>query len=239
VVLVHGTFGNRGNNWQTYAPLLANHGYCVYSFTYGLVPESQLLKIGGLAPMQHSARQLESFVAKVRSATGARQVDLIGHSQGTLMPTYYLKFLGGAPFVHRYISLASLWHGTATGTPFRLAAQLFGVDDSLAPLCKACAQFTTGSPFMAKLRSGGVAVPGVQYTNIVTKYDELVRPYTSGIEPGMRNIVLQDRCPQDLTEHGEIAADPVAAQIVLNSLDPAHPEPVKCTLVLPFTGPVG
>ena len=38
--------------------------------------------------------------------------------------------------------------------------------------------------------------------NIVTKYDEAgARPYTSGIEPGMTNIVLQDFCNLDRSEH--------------------------------------
>ena len=29
VVLVHGTGGNKNDNWQTFAPLLADNGYCV------------------------------------------------------------------------------------------------------------------------------------------------------------------------------------------------------------------
>jgi triacylglycerol lipase len=86
------------------------------------------------------------------------------------------------------------------------------------------------------MRSGGVAVRGIRYTNIVTRYDELVQPYTSGIEPGMRNIVLQDRCPLDFTEHFEIAADRNATILVLNALDPSHPRPLSCSLVLPFVG---
>ncbi len=91
---------------------------------------------------------------------------------------------------------------------------------------------------MTKMRAGGVAVKGVHYTNIVTTHDELVSPYTSGIEPGMTNIVVQDHCSTDYTEHFEIAADPVAAGYVLNALDPAHPRPVPCEVVLPFEGPV-
>ena len=35
-MLVHGTAGNKNTNWQTYAPLLANNGYCVFALTYGV-----------------------------------------------------------------------------------------------------------------------------------------------------------------------------------------------------------
>ena len=79
-------------------------------------------------------------------------------------------------------------------------------------------------------------MPGITYTNITTKYDELVTPYTSGFENGETNLVVQNYCKSDYTEHFEIAADPVAAALVLNALDPAHPRPVPCTLVLPFVG---
>ena len=88
-------------------------------------------------------------------------------------------------------------------------------------------QLLAGSDFIKKMRSGGgPAVAGITYTNIVTRYDELVVPYTSGIEPGMTNLVVQDYCGLDLSEHFQIVADPVAAALVLNALDPAHPRPV-------------
>jgi triacylglycerol lipase len=243
VVLVHGTAGNKNTNWQTYAPLLANNGYCVFALTYGVSAGTPAGpdQFGGLDKIETSAQELKDFVAKVLSATGAKQVDLVGHSQGTLMPDYWLKFLGGAPYVHAYISLAPLWHGTSLGEPAQLsqAMSVFGQDSSSAstPGCPACSEMTTGSPFMTKMRAGGVKVKGVTYTNIVTTHDELVSPYTSGIEPGMTNITLQDHCSTDYTEHFEIAADPVAAGYVLNALDPAHPRPVPCTTVLPFEGP--
>jgi triacylglycerol lipase len=242
VVLVHGTAGNKNTNWQTYAPLLANNGYCVFALTYGVTAGTPkgVDQLGGMDKMEISAGQLRDFVNKVRAATGARQVDLLGHSQGTLMPTYYLKFLGGAPSVHSYVSLAPLWHGTSLGAPAQLSQtmKVFGTSATDTPVCAACSQMSTGSAFLQKLRAGGVAVRGISYTNIVTKYDELVSPYTSGIETGMRNILVQSNCATDYTEHFEIAADPVAAGYVLNALDPAHPRPVPCTTVLPFEGPV-
>jgi triacylglycerol lipase len=244
VVLVHGTAGNKNTNWQTYAPLLANNGYCVFALTYGVqagTPKGPD-QFGGLDSIETSAQELKDFVAKVRRSTGAKQVDILGHSQGTLMPDYYAKFLGGAPYIHSYVSLAPLWHGTSLGEPQQLsqAMSVFGSQASGTdtPGCPACSQMSTGSAFMQKMRAGGVAVKGITYTNIVTTHDELVSPYTSGIEPGMKNITLQDHCATDYTEHFEIASDPVAAGYVLNALDPAHPKPVPCTLVLPFEGPV-
>ena len=240
VVLVHGTFANRNDNWQTYAPLLANHGYCVFALNYGAnpaYPGSE--RIGGLLPMEDSAAQLKAFVNRVRRATGARKVDLIGHSQGTLMPNYYVRFLGGARSVHRYISLAPLWHGTNVAQPSKAFAALFGREDA-TPFCQACGEFPPGSEFITKMRAGGVAATGVRYTNIVTRYDELVVPYQSGIEPGMQNIVLQDVCPQDASEHGQLASSPNAARIVLNVLDPAHAQLVHCRAVTGLgTVPVG
>ncbi len=242
VVLVHGTAGNKNTNWQTYAPLLANNGYCVFALTYGVTAGTPkgLDQFGGLDSIETSAQQLKTFVAKVRQSTGARQVDILGHSQGTLMPDYYAKFLGGAPYIHSYISLAPLWHGTNLGAPGQMnqSMNVYSPTATETPGCAACSQMGTDSEFMKKMRAGGVAVKGISYTNIVTKYDELVSPYTSGIEPGMRNITLQDGCATDYTEHFEIAADPVAAGHVLNALDPAHPRPVPCTVVLPFEGPV-
>ncbi len=235
VVLVHGTGGNRSTNWQTYGPLLKNNGYCVFALTYGeLSAPYPVSALAGLGSMRTSAEQLRTFIDRVRSATGAGQVDLVGHSQGTLMPTYYLKFLGGGPKVHNYISLAPLWHGTEV-LPRELAKTL-GIDASAVPVCVACGEFNPDSTFMKEIRAGGVAVPGVNYVNIVTKYDELVVPYTSGIEPGMTNIVVQDRCAIDYSEHFEIAADRNASLYVLNALDPAHPRPITCTLSLPFVG---
>ncbi|HEX2893658.1 MAG TPA: alpha/beta fold hydrolase [Marmoricola sp.] len=91
VVLVHGTAGNRSTNWQTYGPLLKNNGYCVFALTYGVTPGSAypIAALGGLNSIPTSAAELGSFIDKVLAATGADQVDIVGHSQGTLMPDYY------------------------------------------------------------------------------------------------------------------------------------------------------
>jgi hypothetical protein len=72
---------------------------------------------------------------------------------------------------------------------------------------------------------GGPAVDGVSYTMIMTKYDEAVVPYTSGRmeSDNATNIVLQDYCPSDLSEHVAVGFDPVAGQFVLTHWTRATP----------------
>jgi triacylglycerol lipase len=246
VILVHGILGNESTNWQTYGPLLHNNGYCVFALTYGqspLLPSPLNQLLGGLAPIEESAQQIAAFVQRVLAATGAPKVDIVGHSEGTVVPDYYARFLGGAHYIDKYVSLAPLWAGSgAGGVPavFRLATAIGAgpaLDALLRPTAYPLVEIMPGSAYLNRMQAaGGPAVPGISYTNIVTKHDELVMPYTSGIAPGMTNEVVQDYCPIDFTEHFEIVSDPVAAQLVLNALDPAHPHPVPCRLVLPFVG---
>ena len=245
VVLVHGTGGNAATNWVTYAALLSDNGYCVFALTYGVAPTeaSSPVTFGGMNDIASSAAELKTFIARVLSTTHAQQVDIVGHSQGTYMPNYYVRFLGGAPYVHRYVSLAPLWDGTGTSAAGELnkAGTAFGLtSDSLVPVCTACGQMVTGSKFATLMRSGQVAVPGVDYLNISTRFDELVLPYTSGQltgYPNMKNVVLQDYCPTDFTEHFEIASDPNAAQFVLAFLNNGTvPSRIACKTVLPFNG---
>ncbi len=81
-------------------------------------------------------------------------------------------------------------------------------------------------------------MPQVTYTNIMTRYDEAVVPYTAGFveAPNATNIVVQDGCALDYAEHAGIAADPIAATHVLNALDRGESASVPCFFVPPFTG---
>jgi triacylglycerol esterase/lipase EstA (alpha/beta hydrolase family) len=242
VVLVHGLSANMGANWSYMSPILAAHGYCVFALTYGLDPRLPLL--GGTIPIEQSAPELGAFVDQVLAATGAQKVDLVGHSEGTFMPEYWLKFLGGAAKVSRYVAMTPLYQGTnvaaaATfrdlGAPYGFSQLVIGLESQL---CGSCAEFLAGSDMVKMINSGpgGAAVPGVTYTTIPTRYDELVVPYTSGIlnAPNATNHVVQDVCPNDIDEHAAEAFDPVVAQIVLNALDPPNAKPVSCAGLPPL-----
>jgi triacylglycerol lipase len=249
VVLVHGLGATMGENWATMSPLLKNNGYCVFALTYGLDPGEQY--VGGLQPMEQSSAELADFVDKVLAATDASKVDLVGHSEGTVMPQHYLKFRGGAAKVDKYVAITPLYQGTTllgigalVGALETAYPPLAGpISAGLAKYCGSCEEFLKGSPFLQHLYADGVyAVPGVTYTTIMTRYDELVTPYTSGrlTAPNATNIVVQDQCPIDFAEHVAVAFDPTVGQDILNALDPAHRKPVPCRPVLALVGaPLG
>lgn len=86
-------------------------------------------------------------------------------------------------------------------------------------------------PFLTKLNEGGDTVPGVKYTVLATKYDEVVTPYRSQFlsGSGVHNVLLQDLCALDLSEHVAIGLfDRIAFHEVANALDPAHATPTTC-----------
>ncbi|WP_335937183.1 esterase/lipase family protein [Streptomyces sp. PTD5-9] len=233
VVLVHGTFGNSIDNWLALAPYLVNRGYCVYSLDYGQLPGVPLFN--GLGPIDKSAGQLAAFVDKVLTATGAPEADLVGHSQGGMMPNYYLKFLGGAAKVNALVGIAPDNHGTTLLGLTRLLPYFPGVEHLLNTDTPALADQVAGSPFLTKLNAGGDTVPGVRYTVIATKYDEVVTPYRTQFldGPNVRNVLLQDLCPLDLSEHVAVGLlDRIAYHEVANALDPAHATPTTCASVV-------
>lgn len=232
VVLVHGTFGNSVDNWLVLAPYLVRRGYCVFSLDYGQLPNVPFFH--GLGPIDKSAEQLDAYVDKVLAATGAPEADLVGHSQGGMMPRYYLKFLGGAAKVKALIGLAPDNHGTTLLGLTKLLPYFPGAEDLLSATTPGLADQVAGSAFLTKLNADGDTVPAVRYTVIATRYDQVVTPYRSQylVGPDVRNVLVQDLCPVNLSEHVAIGLfDRIAYHEVTNALDPAHATPTTCASV--------
>ena len=208
VVVVHGTFGDSATLLRRLRGALVRDGYCVYSIDYGR---------RATAPIEQSAAELRSFVDEVLAATGARKVSLVGHSQGGMMPRYYLRFLGGASKVDDLVGLAPSNHGTRT--PLLLTP-------GLTTLCPACAQQAAGSDFLARLNAGDETPGAVSYTTVVTRYDEVVLPHASGFLAGATNVTLQQKCRAHLPGHLLLPSDGAAIRVVLHALarrGPASP----------------
>lgn len=224
VVLVPGTFESMAKNWSTLSPYLKSAGYCVFALNYG-----ETNGVYATAPVADSAKELAPFVDAVRAATGAAKVDLVGHSQGGMMPRYYMHLLGGAKYVHHLVGIAPSNHGTqGLIVPPPDAVP----DPAYTTLgCAACADQQAGSAFIQELNAKGDTVAGPSYTVISTVYDEVVIPYNSQFLVGptkqVTNITIQDKCPADVFEHDQTPNDPVVHQFVANALSqpsgPADP----------------
>ena len=225
VVLVHGTFANKIDNWVYLEPQLVAAGYCVYALDYGANAETALTgdTVYGLGPIEDSAAELASFVDQVLAATGAAQVDIVGHSQGGMMPRYFLKNLGGAAKTHTLVGFGPSNHGTTLDGIAALAAQYPAIAAlGVGSWCQSCMEQIDGSSFLVALNAGGDTVPGVQYTVIASRFDEVVTPYTTQFlsGPGVANLTIQDQDPLDISDHVALAFDPVVAYDVMTALDP-------------------
>jgi triacylglycerol esterase/lipase EstA (alpha/beta hydrolase family) len=226
VVLVHGTFENKYDNWAGLAPVLKLAGYCVFALNYGGLDPLGL--IDGTGEIASSANQLARFISQVLAATGASKVDIVGHSQGGMLPRYYIKYLGGANLVDKLIGLVPSNHGTTVDGVVALAGLIPGASPLVGTACASCAQQFVPSSFLTALNSGGETNPAVTYTVITTVHDEVVTPYTSAFlaaAPNVTNETVQQFCPLDLSEHVSISYDPVASQLVLHALNPSVPLP--------------
>ncbi len=242
VVLVHGTLSDMYASFGALSPILANAGYCVYALNYGQTEQNSAYD--GLGDIPTSADQLATFVNQVLAETRARQVDIVGWSQGGMMPRYYIDDLGGARKVHMLVGLAPSNHGTTLDGIATLFSDL-GLapvsDAELSQSCEACVQQIAGSSFLTALNADGGTRPGVRYVVIETKNDEVVTPYTSAFlsGPNVQNITLQDQCAVDQSDHLSIPYDSNAIQDVLNALGPDDPgfQPL-CAPVGPLVGDV-
>jgi hypothetical protein len=104
--------------------------------------------------------------------------------------------------------------------------------------CLACTQQLAGSAFLQQLNAGRDTVRGVHYTVVETEGDEVVTPYTSAFlsGPAVRNVTLQEQCPDDHADHLALPYDSAALQDVVQALDGLPSFSVDCGLGLPVLG---
>ncbi|KAF9150863.1 hypothetical protein BG015_007318 [Linnemannia schmuckeri] len=213
VIFLHGLLGISGE-FTYMGTRFALEGYCAYSLDYGHIPGIPIF--GGLNDLMVSAKELSDFIDKVLAATGASKVDLVGHSEGSVLPRVYLKYFNGITKIDHFTAIGSAQYGTKLVNIVTLLETLglWGTTKGVFnPVCKACFQLTEGSPFLDQLAEGGDTYPEVKYLMLVSKYDELVTPYTNGflrtLGPNVHNVVLQDLCAIEVSEHFLQAVSPV------------------------------
>ncbi|CAA9504748.1 MAG: hypothetical protein AVDCRST_MAG17-1582 [uncultured Solirubrobacterales bacterium] len=223
VVLVHGTFSNRGQFWK-FSPQLEAAGHCVFALNYGCEGPSFSC---GRGPIERSARQLRDFIDdRVLPQSRSGKVSILGHSQGGLMPRFYIKFLGGRTKVKDMVSISASNHGT---------------DNPLAPFSRDCAACLQQSPYMngftRRINNPDETLGAIDYTQVQTRFDDVVFPYFSAFladdpdtdyngqqtrrlnGPRTANVCLQDRFAASTDDHLSITFSDQALIVIREALD--------------------
>jgi pimeloyl-ACP methyl ester carboxylesterase len=156
-------------------PIILLHGYAMNRANF--LPLALRLRRAGLGPVlgfeywtlgrtAAAARQLGWFVDEVRAATGAAQVDVIGHSMGGVVGRYYVALAGGDGIVANLVTIGSPHTGT---------------EMSAVGLGHARAELVLGSALLTRL---GAAPPPARtrVTVVWSRGDALV--------PGARQLAL-------------------------------------------------
>lgn len=235
VVLVHGTYANQYNSFARMAPELTWAGYCVYSFNYGTDgtdAAAQLPGVYGTTGLSGNGDELAAFAATVRERTGFDKVDMVGWSQGGTIITDVLKKHGGAG-VDDVVTFGASHHGTTLSGLSALAGVVGVTDLTRAGLGQAAVDQLRGSDYLTALTADGDTVPGVDYTVVASRYDEVVTPYsstflTAGPGATVRNITLQDGCGIDFSDHLSMTASPRLIDITKRALDPQGRGYLRC-----------
>src|SRR5699024_4422820 len=201
VILVNGPFTPRALSCRAGAPLLKHAGYCVCPFNFGNPSGVAQMPVQAIGDIHGSGRELADTVDRVVAATGAEEVDLVGHSQGAgALPDYYINELGGADKVHSRLGLAPSTGTTLSSlvyfrslVPIRGRA-LLGSTEAVFP---ALVQQFVDSDFLGEVYPDGPSgADDVDRVNIITEHDQVVTPFTGQYfeGPNVTNVLLQDGC---------------------------------------------
>jgi triacylglycerol esterase/lipase EstA (alpha/beta hydrolase family) len=213
VLLVPGTGEDPDFFDWNYEPALAKLGIPFCTVT---LPEH------GTADIQVAAEYVVSAIRRMHARTGHR-VDVIGHSQGGMVPRWGLRFWPDTRrMVDDLVGLAASNHGTT------------GADAVCGNGCSAATwQQRDGSKFIAALNAGAETWKGISYTSVYTHFDEIVTPNQDAqtgstalrTGPGAKsNVAVQDICPSDSADHLQLgSSDAVGYALAIDALTHAGP----------------
>jgi pimeloyl-ACP methyl ester carboxylesterase len=217
----------------TRAPVMMVHGTCSnpqHNFSWNWEPALNKLGIpwctvalldNGLADIQTSGEYVVNAIRTMHAQAG-REISLIGHSQGGMVPRWALRFWPDTrEMVDDLIGLAPSNHGSSGGD--------FVCTAGCSP---AFWQQSASSEFVKALNSFQETFAGTSYTVVYTHTDWVVTPNfddtgSSSLHGGggeISNTAIQDICPLDLNEHNALGTvDAVAYALAIDALD--HPGP--------------
>ncbi|MGV0360278.1 esterase/lipase family protein [Corynebacterium mastitidis] len=239
VVLIHGTWLNSYNTWSRIAPELAAAGHRAFAFNYGRDTSPLTGKpraIYGTKGILEAQPEVAAFIEKVFERTGATQVDLLAHSQGMSQARLYLSDSGGANpedptrnRVRKVIGVSPSHHGTTLAGIGSAGLKVEKKWPGIRPLTQkilgdAALDQLMGSEAMSHINRMGDTMPGVSYTTLCTRFDEIVTPWRNQfIEESphatVRNVLVQEGAVRDFSDHLAILYSPHVIDRILEELD--------------------
>jgi triacylglycerol esterase/lipase EstA (alpha/beta hydrolase family) len=157
---------------------------------------------------------------RTMGAASGRRVDVLGYSQGGMLPRWALRFWPDTrPLVGDLVALDPSNHGTLDADAV--------CQGSCPP---ADWQQASRARFEEALNSGTETFAGIDYTVVYSHTDEIVVPNvsadgSSSLHTGaghIANIAVQDICPNDASEHLAMGSyDPVGYALALDAF--THP----------------
>lgn len=183
----------------------------------------------GTSELQAASEYVTHAIRKTYALSGNRKVQIVGFSMGGMLPRWSLKYWPDTrPMVDDMISLSGVNHGT-----------LAAIAACLKPCAPGIWQLRPNSAFITALNKGGETFPGISYTALYTRTDEVVIPNfnssgTSSLRPAagtaaqVRNIASQDVCPLNYADHLlSGSADPVFHALAMDAIIHAGPADPK------------
>ena len=217
ILLVPGTTMTPEENFSwNYEPALVSLGlpYCTVELPNKAMTDIQ---VAG-EYVVYALRKMSRFEGRAR----ARKVQIIGYSQGGMVPRWALRFWPDTrKLVDDDVGLDASNHGTLTAEPSCL--------EGCAP---AVWQQRDNSAFIAALNSFQETFPGISYTQIYSQDDEIVVPNaneqgSSSVHSGggaIANIAVQEVCPGHVADHLAMGSyDPVGYALAVDAITHAGP----------------
>jgi len=207
VLLVPGTdlIPSVNYSWNYERAFTANHiPWCAVTLPYSATGDIQ------------TAGEYVVNAIRTMHATAGRRIDILGYSQGGMVPRWALRFWPDTRgMVLAYVGLDPSNHGTL---------------DAEASCKGGCSpadwQQATNSHFIAALNNPVETFAGIAYTVVFSYTDEIVVPNesvasSSSLSTGagsIANIAVQTICPNDLSEHLAMGSyDPVGYAVAIDA----------------------
>lgn len=173
VLYIHGVT-SRSRAFRPNAERLRDEGFWVWGYDYGDMFAPGFYGMGNLDSI---IEDVHANVDHVLEQTGAKQLDIVAHSQGGLMTKLFIAN-GGAPKVRRVVAMGANFHGTdVRGRAARFAPLISRYPRAASTLASpGVIQQLADSPWVRTHLNVPDTYPEIVYTSLYSPADVLVTP---------------------------------------------------------------